>query len=194
MSRFESVGEARAELRPMSGGIEVLIPAHRSRVALLFLAVWLVGWGLGEWEVLSDLLSPSGEHGQGGFDGFMVLWFLAWTGFGLFILYAILWMGFGHEIARFADDEVSLRNALFGFGRCRRYDPREVNHLRVIEGVSSLPFQSFMPRFPGSSFGETLAFDYGAKTLRFGSGVEVAEARRIRRQILAVAPALGAES
>lgn len=68
--------------------------------------------------------------------------------------------------------------------------PQQRMMMQVIgDGIDS-SFALFMPNLPWSGLGVTLAFDYGAKTIRFGSGLDTAEARQLADKITTTATRL----
>lgn len=185
MSRYVPVAEQRATIQPIGGGVDISIPARSNWLFIAFFSLWLVGWVVGEWTVGKTLLFPPPERGETGLDLFSLVWLIVWTFGGLFAFTSVLWMLFGVERARIARDEVSLRREVFGVGRTWQYDPRAVSRLRALEGVES-PFGA-MPDLPWNPRGQTLAFDYGAKTIRFGSSLDAAEAVQIAGKITTTA-------
>jgi len=73
---------------------------------------------------------------------------------------------------------LAIKRDLFGTGRARQYDLAHVKHLRVVTpSFNPFDFSSAL-QFWGIG-GGLIAFDYGAKTFRFGAGVEEAEAQGI---------------
>jgi hypothetical protein len=185
MNRYVPVARRRATIRASAGGVDVAIPARTNGLFVVFFGLWLVGWAWGEWTVGASLLAPR-ERGAAGLDLFTLVWLIGWTAGGLFVAASILWMLFGVERLRIARDEVSLRHEALGIGRTRRYDPRAVTRLRALEGADG-PFAALMPKLPWNSLGQMLAFDYGAKTVRFGSGIDAAEAAQLVDEISAAA-------
>jgi hypothetical protein len=67
---------------------------------------------------------------------------------------------------------------VLGFGNVREFDLAEVRDLRIdrpYPGITTLTWNS-----PAQMFGTgTIAFDYGAKTFRFGLGLDESEARQL---------------
>lgn len=179
---YVPIAERRATIQQVGAGVDISIPARTNWFFVAFFSLWLIGWAVGEWTVGKVLLFPPQERGEIGFDLFSVVWLVGWTAGGLCVLTSLLWMLFGVERVRIARDKVSLRREVFGVGRTWQYDPRAVSRLRALEGVEG-PFAGFTPVLPWSPHGQTLAFDYGAKTIRFGSGLDAAEARQLAGKI-----------
>ena len=77
---------------------------------------------------------------------------------------------------------------LFGLPLRKEYDLQHVRNLRVVPFDASI--WSGRDSFGGMR-GGPLAFDYGAKTVRFGTGIDEAEARMILDSIRTRFPELG---
>ena len=65
---------------------------------------------------------------------------------------------------------------ILGFGRSKEYDLPSVKNLRIAFTLAEYQFD-----LPTQSLGDggTIAFDYGAKTFRFGGGLDEAEASHL---------------
>ncbi|MGH2687976.1 MAG: hypothetical protein ACRDKW_04095 [Actinomycetota bacterium] len=114
-----------------------------------------------------------GERG----DDWLPLAFLAvWVVGSVHGAYAWLWQFAGREIVAVRPSSLVLRREIFGFGRSREYDLRHVRDVRVSPATRG-----------GIAIGP-LAFDYGARTYRFGGGVDEAEARDLVRWVKQAAP------
>jgi len=158
-----------------SDGLQVIIPPRRQIFAMIFLPVWLCGWLFGEVTVIRQLLfgpAPSPPN------LFMAFWLVGWTMGGAFVILALLWMLIGRERVILRPDALVIRRELVGLARAREYDIESVSNLRVSPD-SYNPWDGRSAwRFWGVG-GGVIAFDYGAKTFRFGGGVDEAEARDI---------------
>jgi len=152
----------------------VVIPATRSILLLVFLSAWLVGWAFGEVMVTRQLFS--GRAREGGL--FLAAWLTMWTVGGAAAIYAWLWMAVGKEIVSLRPGVLSIRRDVFGLGRSHEYDLAHVRGLRLSPQVSDPFGRTSGTRFWGIG-GGLIAFDYGAKTFRFGAGVDEAEASQI---------------
>ena len=67
---------------------------------------------------------------------------------------------------------------------------RDVKDLRVVEADNPPGPFGLSTRNPFGFGGGPFAFDYGSKTVRFGTGLEVAEAKYWRAKLLAAKPSL----
>ena len=150
-------------------GFQLVIPAKRNVFVLLFLLVWLVFWALGEATAFHQLTTSTNVQ------WFLVFWMTAWTAGGLFAVTAWLWTAFGREIVTLGSGELRIRWEVLGVGRSKEFDLAQVRNLRVSAWTPvarSAGIQS-----PGR--GGRVAFDYGAKTFRFGASIDEAEALQI---------------
>lgn len=164
----------RSTVRETADGLELIIPARRNVFALLFLTAWLVGWAFGEvtagWQVLSGR--------AGGASLFLLAWLAMWTLGGGWAIYTWLWMAAGKEIVSLRPSMLCLKRDTFGVGRTHEYDLAHVKDLRVAAQPSDAFGWNSGTRVWGLG-GGLIAFDYGARTFRFGGAVDEAEAAQI---------------
>ena len=187
---YVPIAEGRARVQSVPGGIELRIPARRPIVLILFFSVWLVGWCFGEFSAVHQLLRPTPLKGDSGAPtAFLAFWLCGWTIGGGFVLFSMLWMLAGYERVTFTGEALTLRREVFGIGRSRAYLLSAVRDLRVIDVAPFAPFTFGRQDVFGRSSGP-LAFDYGAQTIRFGAGVDPAEAKRLAAKVLASKPGL----
>jgi hypothetical protein len=165
----------RSTLREGAAGPEIVIPAKKNWFVLVFLPVWLTGWAFGLAGASHELVSGRMRDEAG---PFLVVWLVGWSLGGAFALYTWLWNAVGREIVGIGPGILAIRREVAGLGRTREYDLVEVKNLRV----SPAPPDPFgwggSARLGGSGTG-TMAFDYGAKTVRFGGGIDEAEAATV---------------
>jgi hypothetical protein len=163
----------RAQVVDEPSGLRVTIPARRNWFLLFFLPVWLAGWVVGEVAVGGKLFTdpPSGSEGF-----FLLVWLVFWTIGGVLFTFFWLWNLAGREVVTLDEEALTIRYALGSAGWSRRFDRREVRDLRASQSVS-MDFRSSLGWWLGG-FG-TVAFDYGARTYRFGRGIDEAEAKQV---------------
>src|SRR5262249_35588622 len=92
-------------------GFQVVIPATRSAVTIVFLCAWLVGWYFGETSAAREVLKPD----QGAAKLFLLGWLIMWTVGGGWAVYVLLWMVVGTEIVSLHSGTLTLRNDVLGF-------------------------------------------------------------------------------
>jgi len=130
------------------------------------LPCWLIGWWFGEKDVGSKVL-----QGQAG--AFEFVWLVGWTVAGFACAFFFLRSLFGSDILLVRGSELSLNSRIFGVGFTRVYSITSVHNLRFTPGMTS----------GRSRTDSSIAFDYGAKTVRFARGIEEAEANALIRLI-----------
>lgn len=167
--------KARATVSANPKGLEVIIPSRKNIFLILFLAAWLVAWAVAEVMVPTTFFKGDKPAGP---VIFSVAWFVAWTIGGAFAIYVWLWNIAGKERITIDNLSLTIKRELFGYGREKEYEMSHIANLRV----SPQPFNPFSfsasLQFWGIG-GGVLAFDYGSRTYRFGSGVEEAEANQL---------------
>ena len=179
MARVD-LADIRSSVTDTGRGLEIVVPARRRVFALLFLPFWLFFWTIGGLSAFAALLSP---ETPGGADLFMIVWLCGWALGEAAVVTTILWMLRGREVVTVDRDALVVRREVFGVGPTQEYEARHISNLRA----SPLPFG--VGAYGSSPLAllrqglGTIAFDYGAKTYRFGIAMEEAEARILIRQI-----------
>ncbi|MDH7488784.1 MAG: hypothetical protein QHH80_04685 [Anaerolineae bacterium] len=168
--------------------LQITIPAPRNWLLILFLGFWLGGWATGEVIVgalllrgiLAMLSGQTPDTGEGAGMLFMAFWLTFWTLGGGFALFTWLWNLAGKEIVTVDGESLTIRKAVLGIGRSRRYEAAYVDRLRVSEdsGRSQGPWSG------------GLAFDYGGATVRFGAGLTPSDAHDVLARIADRFPSL----
>lgn len=163
-------------------GMTIVIPGRWSW-GFLFITFWLCAWTVGGISAGRSLL----HH----FNPFLCFWMMGWAFGEYFAGHTVLYALAGKEvIVASSDTTLSCRTEIFGLGWEKSYHAREIKNLR------------FQPRL-GTGRGQVasgIAFDYEGRTIRFGAGLEEAEATelisRIRQRcgIAALAAAAGSDT
>ena len=179
----------RAKIQSDGLALRVSIPPHRSLFAVLFLGAWMVGWYFGETSALREFMKP-GRSPQG---TFLVAWLVGWTIGGIFAATTLLWSLAGREVIEVQPEVLVHRRAILGLGWSKVYSVAAIKDLRVAAPglrIDNLSFSKLLDRtergqgrlrvgdFWGFS-GGPIVFDYGARTVRCGAGVDEAEAKAI---------------
>ena len=166
----------RANISDSTEGLRISIPAKRRPSINLFLTIWLVGWAAGEWSVIQSLFSSEPAA------PFLMVWLIGWTVGGIFAIGLLLWSLAGAEQILVGHSILSISYQVFGLGPKKEYELSHVQRLRLGAPNTSM----FDPRSSLQYWGiggGLIAFDYGASTVNFGSGIEEAEARQIVERV-----------
>ena len=165
-----AVPDRRSTVQHRAEGLQYEIPAPRSIFAIVFLPLWLVGWAFGEVFAIRTLI-----YGGKAPQLFLIAWLALWTFGGCTALYSWLAQVLGKEIVSLSHSTLTIQRNVTGFEKAKEYDLTHVRNLRAGE-----PSRDYFRRRQMSTFAAgTIAFDYGAKTFRFGAGVDEAEAAMI---------------
>jgi hypothetical protein len=179
---------SRYTANDLGDSLVITLPARRDWVTIVFLGIWSLVWLGVEVTVLSVVVGSLLRGGPGlaaaeiaAAAPFAVLWLSIWTFGGLFALYTWLWQVTGREVIEVSREGIKLSRQVLGRGRARTYLAEHIQDLRV----SPSPFASLAAwrgsRQPFAMLG-ALAFDYGARTIRFADTDE-AEAKMILKDI-----------
>ncbi len=171
----------RATVTETADGIELATPARKNWFLIVFLGAWMVGWVLGEVSAGRELMAPEGLESEARL--FMLVWLIGWTMGGLAAFGLWIWTLAGVERAKIVGGSITLRREVLGIGLNREYDSSHITNLRVTPDTISM----FDPRAGLRMWGfggGPIAFDYGSRTIRFGSGLEEAEAKQHVAQVL----------
>ena len=179
MARVE-LPALRSTIMDSPGGCELTIPAKRNFFAVAFLGFWTIGWACGEVFAIRQLFfEVKGEN----FPAiFLMAWLGAWTVGGVVAIYTWLWMVVGKERIVLKPATLSIQRDVLGFGKIREYDLNHVANLRLSPQTYNPFDMSSSLRFWGIG-GGLVAFDYGAKTFRFGGSIDEAEAQNIINEL-----------
>lgn len=174
MAKIEPA-DSRITITDTSQGLRIVMPCRRSWLVICFLGFWICGWGVGEIMVTRQFLDgdapPEGEL-------FLLAWLGVWTLGGVFAIYAWLWQVMGKEMLTVHGQTFKTRRDIGGFGFDKEYDLVQIRDLRVGHlGVNPLDFSSILQLWGVG--GGVIAFDYGARTYRFGAELDEAEAKQI---------------
>jgi hypothetical protein len=186
--------EPRATVSDSPEGFEVVMPAPRMWLLIVFLGLWLAGWATGEAFALRGLLTPAPLAVR----GFLVVWLAFWTVGGASALSLCALMLAGHERVRLRPDVLVIQRELLGMGPTKTYTLDRVSNLRA----QDLPPVGSLTKAPGDSApltpeqaasalrflgigGPGISFDYAGKPVRFGLALEAMEARQIVAQLQA---------
>jgi hypothetical protein len=173
---------ARATLTESSEGLLITIRAG-TWYAITFFGFWLAMWLFGEISVTHEIIfghSHNVAHlsAREEFDGklFLVAWLALWSVGGTFAIISLLWNLAGVEKVLLGPSTLMTKREVLGIGPVMEYELRSVSNLRISANPRSpnnriSPFQSLN--------GGIIAFDYGAKTFRFGIGLHEPEAQQI---------------
>lgn len=179
------------------------MPVRRRWIFLVFLTGWLGGWAVAEVLVSIKLagmaanilgfVTPLRLEAHSPLDAgaalFLSFWLIAWTAGGVWAIYNWLWLIGGREVVLISPEILSISRAVSGLARQNKYRVSDIRSLRISVRAQNLsdPFAS-MQNYGGDG-SHCLAFDYGARTVRFGC-LDEAELKMVLSEIQLHAPSL----
>lgn len=176
----ESIG-LRSTLIDDGAGPEVHIRAPRKWWPLIFLPVWFVVWTFAGIDVIRREFAANPDPLLA---FFLVVWLVFWLVGAVFVAVAWSWMTFGREVVSIAHGTLAIRRRIGPWGISRQYSLVECAGLRAAGwfGVPDLRSVSDSLRLWGLT-GGTIVFDYRGRPVRFGIGLEEAEASSVVKRL-----------
>lgn len=160
----------RSRIEEGPDGLCSVIPSHRRAGSYLFQAAWLAGWTWFGFQFVRGFFT--GSPGDLPVILFSAVCALGWVSGVVFGTRSLLWGLTGIERVTVRSGGLVLRREYLGWGRSREYDTALIRNLRasreLVDGGGGSPY----------SGPQEVAFDYGARTVRFGE-VDDAESRMI---------------
>lgn len=176
---FVEPPKGRAKIVDKGSQVHIVIPLRPRGLGgwlyWLFIVAFLVAWvSMGSVAIAQGFISSSNKPPFLFMVGRTVFWAIA----TVFLIGWCWQMLVGREEILITPQGLTIRR--YPFGRQLHYHLPEVKNLRVLEDVFAatnlwwwLLYQAWLP------YAGVLAFDYGATTVRFGMGLDPAEARQI---------------
>jgi hypothetical protein len=149
--------------------LEWRIPARRRPLQLIGVGVWLVAWAIGELTVPPAMLRAAWQTSL-----ILGAWLALWTVAGVSTIRWWLWLATGSELVSLQPGLLVLHRRALGYAESRACELASIRNLRV------LPPESTRRSTHGS-----VAFDCGTTTLRFGDGLDQAEAALVIAELQA---------
>jgi hypothetical protein len=168
----------RATITGGPEGLEIVIPARRQVVPLLFLGIWLAGWLVGELAAIELLFSRRPDRPE----AFLLIWLIFWTAGGSVIGYLWLWMLAGKERILMGSSALRMKREVLGLGPTHTYELFRIRNLRVASPAAGARDARTTLGISGLA-GGLVAFEYEGKTIRFGAALDQLEAHAIAERM-----------
>lgn len=177
----------------LGDSLRITLPSRKrwftTIASALFASVWLLVTlpivGFGGAAMLNVMLNelrtiPAALAGDAIFFVFGLIWLSIWSIAGLTAGYAALWGLAGREVIEVSPLAIRLARRVPGWGRAQQYQAEHIQDLRV--SPQAMPDWWMRRSVWSSTTPGQIAFDYGARTIRFGDCDE-AEAKQILAEI-----------
>lgn len=181
---MEKPFEGKATVSETYGGMEIIIPSEKRWGAIIFMCIWMCGWVFGELSAIGVITGTIGE-GMRGSQAFMYVWLTGWTFGGLFIMRTLIWSLAGKEIITFAGSQLTIARKGLIPSFTKTYNLNEVKDFRVghLPSAGLDVWGNERRNLSLSTNTGYLWFDYGMKTIKFGSGIDEAEAKHLLQRM-----------
>jgi hypothetical protein len=179
---MESPNNGRADIYEIFNGIALTIPSVKNWFIIVFIGFFVGIWSIG---VIAVIVSSAVSNNVPVFVILLMLCF--WGAFIIIPLRIFLWNVMGKEIISFEGDVLTLDKKYLLFYKAKSYDLTEAHNFRVQEDpiASIMPFGMTPFRMLRMTNSGTIKFDYGMQTIKFGEGVDEAEANFILEKLRA---------
>ncbi len=172
---IENSSNGRSVINQEYNSLSIEIPAKRNWAQMLFMMVWLGGWGVGEYFALQTLLTSNSPLFA---NAFILFWLIGWTFAGGFAFYTILWQLMGREIVIAQSGKLTIQRTVFGLGGKRKFETGSIKNMQIIPGYAVGIPDSNNKKGVGRQGGK-IRFDYDTKSIRFGMDIGDREAKMI---------------
>ena len=169
----------RSVITRLPQGLSIGIPSKKNWYVIIFLSFWLCGWLMGELFAITSLFN---EFGEGFFSLFILFWLAIWTLGGAMAIYSLLWQVFGREVIHVEGKVLSYQRMIFGFGRTRAFDIREIKEMALAKEKAKDSKEKTGKNNLETPWGMKsgkISFSYAGKKYRFASDVDKAEAEQL---------------
>jgi hypothetical protein len=160
----------------LSNRLIITMPSLKFMPLLFLFCVWSILWLIFEVLFISNIFSE-GLSLSGG------IFVIAWSILGIFLILNLLWQTIGKEEIQITSTSITVSHVLLGYKRSREYLSENIEGL----GLAHVNMKDvILPRGPflwGTDITGLVSFDYGARTIRFASSIEEAEAKQIIAEI-----------
>lgn len=198
MSKKIPLSTVRYTITDTDSELQIVMPPVRRWFLILYLfpmSLFLLGVALSSIIAPTLVIAAGPENGPPhpaiGIMCVMAFPVIFGVGMGTYFFHEGLNQLFGQEKITIASNKFLLHSPRFGFwASTEEYEAQEVRNIRVASPSIS-PFNITPSQFRYMSQQPTIAFDYGAKTFRFGGGLEEAEAKYIVAEIVNRFPQYG---
>ena len=167
-------------------GTQFIIPSYRGLSVILFLALFVFTWGAGLAKSIRTLIHRglSEEFAWAQVLGLLGVLFLT-----ALVAVVLAWHVVGREVVEVVAGELVLAFEVLGLRHSKKYSVSNISALRSV-AVPPWGFRAGSRSPIGSSAG-AVAFDYGARTIRFGASLDEAEAKLLVKELVLHTPSLG---
>lgn len=180
---YENPEESKIKIEETTNGTLFQVFPEKKWSMIIFMSFWMIGWAVGEVSAITMIIaffsSSDNEMVIGFAQIFMIAWLGGWTVGGFFALKTLLWQLAGKELITVNHDAISIQTDNVIYKKEKSYSRNYIKDLRLNPG-NDHPFKQLNI---GKQNDGKIAFDYGAKTIKFGVMSEDAEAKKVINHI-----------
>lgn len=174
--------QSRYKVQQLSNGVKVVLPSKKNYFFIIWCILGLTMWAYitGSVVYITSLLmiGLGSNNSMWIFIGFLVFILMFLIGWGAYAIYLLLWQFAGKEIIIAENDVFRISRQIFNRNKFLEYATKNISDLRA---NTPQPVKFALVKVFKIISGQSgmIAFEYGAKTVRFGFEIEEGEAKQI---------------
>ena len=173
------VGRAKVDIT--DDGLKLTIATQRNLFLIVFLLSGLIVWVSVYYLIFDEIIleAPFEEISL-----IIVGWLIGWTMVGIWAAWVLMCVLVGREVIIVSNETLRIIDGPPLMGKSKEYSLKQAQRFRVGPQWEQMSqFSGPVCQFRGH-IGGKIAFDYGMRTVRFGAGVDEAEAHHIVEMLL----------
>jgi hypothetical protein len=164
---------ARLKINQDFYSLTIQIPSKKNWISLIFMVVWLAGWGVGETFAIREIFNSGTDLVA---TVFLFVWLTGWTVGGAVVFYFVLWQLIGHEIITIERGVLTIKKSVIGIGQTKKFEIKSIKNMDI--GFTKGLVRN-KKRTMSRTSGGKISFDYKMKTIKFAKNINEEEARII---------------
>lgn len=171
---IETPHAGRATITKEGNSLDISIPTSKNWFSIIFLGAWLGGWYMGETSAIDQVFNDNSESFS---SWFLIFWLIGWTVGGVFFIGIFLWLIGGRETVSIDNGEMTIGREILGIGNYKTYKITDIRYLTLNPRLDKDQWGQSRDKYLLK--GGLIEFDYGLRTIKFASGIDMAEARHL---------------
>jgi hypothetical protein len=169
--QYETTSSPRFTIQSRNGVERLVIRPRCHAFIKLFLGFWLCMWTFAGWNAGATLLHTH--------QPFMAVWMCFWALGWLYAISALCWFLVGTEILSVRTSDLEITYGILGYDRTRLYRGSEIRDISPSASFVGFRNRAFTVPLVSAYKSGCVKFNYGARTIFLGEGLDEAEGKLI---------------